>query len=227
MAWRPNENLIDGELSNRIPGKVTGWMRFFRKGKQPLKVTFDLEGDFHEDIRGADIELSNSDPSDKNEALGGREGTYMEGFAPVQRGSVGDMTAGRPLGLWTPELADRLKQELEIMWRESGISGEELEERRRSVASEYYANIAAGKLYYAYVDYPYLEWYSDNGRVVLELDPDQIRIIRPGTPPKDKTPEELAQDRKKRTDAFGGFMRGMVESFRRGKNGKVTGIVIG
>jgi len=227
MAWRPNENLMDGELSNRVPGKVTGWMRFFRKGKQPLKVKFDLEGDFHEDIRGADIELANSDPSDKNEALGGRDGTYMEGFATMQRGSVGDMTAGRPLGLWSPELSDRLKQELEIMWRESGISGEELEERRRSVASQYYANIAAGKLYYAYVDYPYLEWYSDNGRVVLELDPDQIRIIPPGTPPKDKTPEEFAQDRKKRTDAFGGFMRGMVESFRTGKNGKVTGIVIG
>ena len=28
MAWRPYENLIDGELNNRTPGKVTGWMRF-------------------------------------------------------------------------------------------------------------------------------------------------------------------------------------------------------
>ena len=226
MAWRPYENLIDGELSNRVPGKVTGWMRFFRRGKQPLKVTFDLEGDFHEDIRGADIELSNSDPSDKNESHGSG-GTYMEGFAPMQRGKVGDMTAGRPLGLWTLELAERLKQELEIMWRETGIVGEELEERRRAVASEYYANIAEGKLYYPYTDYPYLEWYSDNGRVVLELDPGQVRIIPPATPPKDKTPEELAQDRKKRSDAFGGFMRGMVESFRKDKKGNVTGIVIG
>ena len=39
--------------------------------------------------------------------------------------------------------------------------------------------------------------------------------------------EELAQDRKNRAKAFGGFMHGMVESFRKGKNGKVTGIVIG
>jgi hypothetical protein len=28
MAWRPSEYLIDGELDNTTPGKVTGWMRF-------------------------------------------------------------------------------------------------------------------------------------------------------------------------------------------------------
>ena len=28
MAWRPSEYLIDGELDNTNPGKVTGWMRF-------------------------------------------------------------------------------------------------------------------------------------------------------------------------------------------------------
>src|SRR5690242_11089716 len=52
MAWRPYANLIDGELDNRTPGKVTGWMCFYRRGKRPLRVTFDLAGDFHEDIRG-------------------------------------------------------------------------------------------------------------------------------------------------------------------------------
>jgi hypothetical protein len=28
MAWRPTEYLIEGELDNTTPGKVTGWMRF-------------------------------------------------------------------------------------------------------------------------------------------------------------------------------------------------------
>jgi hypothetical protein len=65
MAWRPYANLIDGELDNRIPGKVTGWMRFFRSGKRPLKVIFDLSGDFHEDIRGKMIRLSNPDPAEQ------------------------------------------------------------------------------------------------------------------------------------------------------------------
>lgn len=42
-------------------------------------------------------------------------------------------------------------------------------------------DITAGKEPRDYVDYPYIEWYSDqNGRVVLELDPCQIEVI--GTP---------------------------------------------
>ena len=69
MAWRPHLYLIDGELSNRVPGKVTGWMRFFLGKRQPLRVVFDLEGDFHEDIRGSDIVLKNDEPADKNISL--------------------------------------------------------------------------------------------------------------------------------------------------------------
>jgi hypothetical protein len=226
MAWRPNENLIDGELSNRVPGKVTGWMRFFRKRRQPLRVVFDLEGDFHEDIRGSDIVFKNDVTADKNISLE-RDGTYMDGFDPVQRGTVGDMTAGLPLGPWTEALAKRLKAQLEVVWQENGITGTELEERRRSVEADYAAKIAAGELYHPYVPYPYFEWYSDNGRVVLELDPSQITVIRPETPPAKKSSQELARDRKNRAKSFGNFMRGMVESFRKGKNGKVTGIVIG
>ena len=226
MAWRPYENLIDGELSNRVPGKVTGWMRFFRRRRQPLRVVFDLAGDFHEDIRGSDIVLKNDAPADRNISLE-RDGTYMEGFDPMQHGTVGDMTAGLPLGPWTEELAQRLKTQLEINWRENGITGTELEDRRRDVAAEYAAKIAAGELYYPYVAYPYLEWYSDNGRVVLELDPSQITVIRPETPPTEKSPQELVQDRKNRAKASGSLMCSILESFRTGKNGKVTGIVIG
>jgi hypothetical protein len=230
MAWRPYENLIDGELSNRVPGKVTGWMRFFRKGMQPLQVVFDLEGDFHEDIRGSDIVLKNDVPTDRNISLE-RDGTYMEGFDPVQPGKVGDLTAGLPLGPWTEELAQRLKTQLETVWQ-GNLTGTDLEDRRRAVATDYAAKIAAGELYYPCVDYPYLEWYSDNGRVVLELDPSQITVIRPETPPTEKTPQELAQDRKNRVKAFGGFMTGIVEDLgrenrKRGGDGNVIGIVIG
>jgi hypothetical protein len=62
---------------------------------------------------------------------------------------------------------------------------------------------------------------------VLELDPSQITVIRPETPPTEKSPQELAQDRKNGAKSFGSFMHGMTESLRKGKNGKVTGIVIG
>ena len=46
-------------------GKISGWMRFFRKEEPPLRATFDLEGDFHEDIRGTVIRLSNPNPSER------------------------------------------------------------------------------------------------------------------------------------------------------------------
>jgi hypothetical protein len=185
-----------------------------------------LAGDFHEDIRGSDIVLANDKPADRNVSLE-RDGTYMEGFAAVQSGAVGDMTAGFSLGPWTEELAERLKAQLEVVWQENGITGTELEDHRRAVATDYAAKITADELYFPYVDYPYLEWYSDNGRVVLELDPSQIAVIRAAGPPAKKSPQEHAQDRKNRAKAFGGFMTGMVESLRKGKNGKVTGIVIG
>ena len=119
MAWRPYEQMVEGELDNTIPGKVTGWLRFV--GMDEV-VKLDLIGDFHRDIRGATICLSGC--ALDNEA----NHRSMEGFSPVQTGGAGDITAGLP-----PQ---------------------------------------------DYVSYPYIEWYSEqNGRVVLELEPEQVEVI--------------------------------------------------
>ena len=191
---------------------------------RPLRVAFDLEGDFHEDIRGSDIVLKNDHPSDDDDSLE-RDGTYMEGFDPVQRGTVGDMTAGYSLGPWTEELAHRLEAQLEIVWQGNGLTGTELEDRRRDIAADYAAKIAAGELYYPYVAYPYFEWYSENGRVVLELDPSQIAVIRLKAPPSKKSPQELLQDRKNRAKTFLNYARYRSE-FPLGRK-LVTDLVIG
>ena len=124
MAWRPTQHLLEGELDNTTPGKVTGWMRFAGLKR---KATFALEGNFHRDIRGAKICFRGDGNVDDPEAKGD-----MQGFALRQTGKVGDITAGRPP--------------------------------------------------YDYgVTYPYVEWYSQrNGRVVLELEPEQVEVI--GTP---------------------------------------------
>ncbi|MFW6118818.1 MAG: hypothetical protein ACOC7S_00630 [Planctomycetota bacterium] len=144
MAFRPYENLIEGELDNRQPGKVTGWLRFVGMDQ---KVTLELEGDFHRDIRGTVIRLSNPEPCDRNGSgsLGeSRSGSYMRGFSPVQTGQAGDITAGR-------EPID-------------------------------------------YVSYPYVEWYSEeNGRVVLELGPEQIEVI--GEPLDPETAEPVSREK--------------------------------
>ena len=120
MAWRPTEYLLEGELDNTAPGKVTGWMQF--AGLKEA-VTFDLKGNFHRDIRGAKIRFTgNGCPNDPKAA------SYMQGMSAEQTGEVGDITAGLPP--------------------------------------------------HDYVKYPYLEWYSEqNGRVVIELSPDQMEVI--------------------------------------------------
>jgi hypothetical protein len=230
MAWRPYENLMDGELDNRTPGKVTGWMCFFRRNNHPLKITFDLEGDFHEDICGTLIRLTNPSPSDRNDELG-RSGSYVDGLARLQRGTVGDITAGLSLGPWTEELAQRLMTQNELIWDENDIQGAEREERRQEFTKRYRKHIEASDLYYPYAAYPYIEWYSDNGRVVLELEPSQVEIVK-GTPARTKSPVDLHEDKKKRSEAFDSFMAGMLKSLsqenrKKGGDGNVTGIVVG
>ena len=87
------------------------------------KVTFDLKGDFHRDIRGTRIRLTGDGQEEDTEAT-----RYMEGFAQQQIGNVGDITAGLPP--------------------------------------------------HDYVDYLYIEWYGDdNGRIVIELAPEQVKVI--------------------------------------------------
>ena len=90
MAWRPTSCLQEGELDNSCPNKVTGWMKFAGLKEN---VTFNLEGNFHRDIRGAKIHFTGDAyegnfPEDVEKC--------MEGFALQQTGSVGDMTAGLP-----------------------------------------------------------------------------------------------------------------------------------
>ena len=152
MAWRPNEQIIEGILDNTIPGKVTGWMRF---AGMKDRVIFDLEGDFHRDIRGAKVRLR----GDGESANAEETEKYMDGFAAVQKGNVGDMTAGR-------EPQD-------------------------------------------YVNYGYFEWYGDdNGRVVIELEPDQVEILTQPIPACESDP----LDRKKQAENMAGFLCGIASA---------------
>jgi len=151
MAWRPNEQFIEGVLDNTVPGKVTGWMRF---AGMDGKVVFDLEGNFHRDIRGAKVRLHGNGESATTE-----ESTrYMEGFSKLQKGNVGDMTAGR-------EPADYVK------------------------------------------GYGYFEWYGeDNGRVVIELEPDQVEILTQPIPACESDP----LSRKKQAENMANFLCGIA-----------------
>ena len=152
MAWRPYEYIIEGELDNTVPGKVTGWMRFagFEKA-----IMFDLEGNFHRDIRGTKIHLVGNGCKEDDE----KARKYMQCFSSNQTGKVGDITAGLP-----PQ---------------------------------------------DYVAYPYIEWYSDeNGRVVLELEPDQIKVIGEPIPAIESDPISRQEQSQNMID----FLRGLTEN---------------
>lgn len=149
MAWRPTRYLQEGELDNTILGKVTGWMRFAGIKE---KVTFDLEGNFHRDIRGAKIRFKGDDSEDDLDAVG-----YMQGFARHQTGRAGDITAG--------------------------------------LAPQDYG-----------VQYPYIEWYSEqNGRVVLELESDQIEIISTPIPACESDPISRGEQNRNMAEFLGGL----------------------
>ena len=152
MAWRPSEWLIEGVLDNSQNGKVTGWMKY--AGLKEL-VQYDLEGNFHRDIRGAKVRLrGDGESSNVNEAE-----KYMEGFSLLQKGKVGDMTAGK-------EPVD-------------------------------------------YVSYPYFEHYGvENGRVVLELEPDQVELLTQPIPAMESEPN----DRKQQAENMAAYLSGMAEA---------------
>ena len=65
MAWRPNDYIVEGELDNTTPGRVTGWLRFVGLEKT---VTLSLEGNFHRDIRGARVYVHAAAVTDGPEA---------------------------------------------------------------------------------------------------------------------------------------------------------------
>ncbi len=149
--------MIEGQLDNTRPGKVTGWMLFAGMDK---KVIFDLSGDFHRDIRGAKIYLSGdareNEPGDKE---------YMKGFSTEQTGKAGDITAG--------------------LWPYDYVKG-----------------------------YCYIEWYSrDNGRVVLELEPDQVQII--GKPLNAQECEPVS--RQQQAENMSEFMSDLLAAISRNK----------
>ena len=121
MTWPIMRYLREGELDNTSPGKVTGWMEF--AGMK--KVTFDLKGDFHRDIRGTRICFT-VDGKPAGSPIAQR---HMQGFAEHQTGRVGEITTRRPPSSYA-------------------------------------------------VGYPYIEIYSDqHGRMVIDLEPEQLTVL--------------------------------------------------
>ena len=159
MAWRPNDYVIDGELNNTFPNKITGFINFAGIGK----VTFNLKGNFHRDIRGAAIKfVGNGNDANAEEAK-----RYLQCFARRQTGAAGDMTAGLPP--------------------------------------------------YDYGRLPYIEWFGKkNGRVVIELDAEQVEVIGKPIPAIESDPI----DRKEQGKLMSGFLNDLVGGIKKSQRQK-------
>lgn len=71
-------------------------------------------------------------------------------------------------------------------------------------------DITAGLPPAEYTDYPYIEWYSEeNGRVVLELDEDQIEVIGQPVPLEQASPVS----RREQNENLAAFMHEVAQHF--------------
>jgi len=140
MAWRIHDSVIRGELDNRVKGFVHGklWLAGMTE-----PVVLKLTGNCHADLAGCRLEFKNRlDPAPlRRDAQ----------LAPVQEGSVGDITASRKVRVFDLPLADAMEQL-----------------RQGEKPPEHLANCL------------YLEWFSErNGRVVIESTEFELSVSPP------------------------------------------------
>ncbi len=154
MAWRIDEQLIRGEIDNRERGRVKGRLWFVGLA-EPVRL--ELAGNAWRDVAGHLIRFTN--PKPKAGPL-----HVLKGFALLQRGVVGDITASRKV-----KVPDCSMEELHRL-------------------------MDAGKRFpWHWGNSLYLEWHSEqNGRVVLESASYRIEID-PDTSWKMSKAEEAAQ----------------------------------
>src|SRR5262245_25718305 len=127
MAWRIADNVVRGEVDNRLLGIIKGML--YLDGLNTT-VVLELDGHCDPDLAGRHRIFRNLMP---------RSVTNLDGFAPIQCGEVGSMTASSMVRIPTisdEDVTRHIKEHKQIptRWSES----------------------------------LYLEWFGANGRVLIE-----------------------------------------------------------
>ena len=129
MAFRIHDSVVRGEVDNRVKGIVRG--RIWLEGRAE-PVVLELQGNAWPDLAGCLLTFAN--PQQRIAPA------QLDSLQPLQRGSVGDITASRKVRVFDLPLHEALEM----------ID-------RKEKPSEHMANSL------------YLEWFSlANGRVVIE-----------------------------------------------------------
>jgi hypothetical protein len=178
MAFRIHDSVVRGEVDNRVKGIVRG--RFWLEGRaQP--VVLELKGNAWPDLAGCLLTFANPQ---KRIPL-----PQLDSLHPIQRGSVGDLTASRKVRVFDVPL----EQALEMS-------------RRKEKPPEHMANCL------------YLEWFSEaNGRVVIESAEYDLTVSAPEWRMTPKEEEERANQAAAAMDEFMKRLTESVERHQRGQ----------
>ena len=154
MAWRLGQFVVRGEINNTSRYSVRGWIEFRgRKGPFLLQLT----GDCNPDLAGRHIrfEARDSESQAKHTEIGSQPPGEVDlsGLASQQIGPTGTMTAARKV-----KVADCPPKELYLRCK---LDEPPPMQWKRCL---------------------YLEWYSQNGRVVVELADPRIEFVEPDEP---------------------------------------------
>jgi len=156
MAFRIHDSVVRGEIDNRVKGIVRG--QIWVEGRaQPVQL--ELTGNAWPDLAGCLLTFRNPLARIAHE--------HLDTLAPLQRGSIGDLTASRKVRVFDIPLTDALEMC-----------------HRDEKPPEHMANSI------------YLEWFSQaNGRVVIESADYEVTLSTPEwrlTPEEDTQRAEQA-----------------------------------
>src|SRR5437763_95265 len=178
MAFRIHDSVVRGEIDNRVKGIVRG--KIWVEGRADA-VALELEGNAWPDLAGCLLTFTNPQKRVPHPGL--------DSLDPIQRGSIGDLTASRKVRVFDIPLDDALDMI-----------------HRKEKPPEHMANSL------------YLEWFSErNGRVVIESADYELTISAPEwrmTPEEDA---DRAQQAAAGMDDFMRKLTEAIEQHERGQ----------
>ena len=178
MSFRIHDSVVRGEIDNRVKVVVRG--KIWLEGRaEPLVL--ELQGNAHPDLAGCLLTFANpqqriSDP-------------HLDVLDPLQRGSIGDLTASRKVRVFDVPLS---------------VAFEMMD--RKEKPPEHMANNL------------YLEWFSEaNGRVVIESADYQLGISVPEWRMSPAEDDERAKQAAGGMADFMGKLTEAIERHQRGQ----------
>jgi hypothetical protein len=170
--------VVRGEIDNRVKGIVRG--KIWVEGR-PEPVVLELQGNAWPDLAGCLLTLTNPQKRIAH--------PHLDSLNPVQRGTIGDLTASRKVRVFDVPLEEALAMI-----------------RRKEKPPEHMANCL------------YLEWFSEaNGRVVIESADYELTISAPEWRLSAREEQERAQQAADGMQGFMQRLTEAIEQHQRGQ----------